>query len=83
MAQRIIDPLEVVEIQVEHRERAAVFLGGLYRSYKATARLLAVRQSRQRIEIGKLDDAALGTPFAAQRNRHLSYFMGMKRLLQV
>ncbi len=83
VAERIVDSLEVVEIEIQHREHALMALRGRERARQSIARLLAIRQSRERIEIRELHDAMFGAPFARQRDGHLANFVRMKRLLQV
>ena len=83
MTERVVDPLEVVKIQIQHREGAIIFLRRLQRAHQPVMRLLAIGQTGQRIEVCEPDDASLGAPLAAQGNGHLPHFMRMKGLLQV
>ena len=83
MAERVVDSLEVVEIEIQHREHPLELLGRHQRARQAVAGLLTVRQAGESVEVGELHDAVLGAPFARQRDRHLTDFVRMKRLLQV
>ena len=66
VAERVVDALEVVEIEIQHRQHALVVLGGLEGAHQTVARLLAIRQAGERIEVGQAHDAPLGAPLAAQ-----------------
>jgi len=82
MTERVVDPLEVVKIQIQHREGAIIFLRRLQRAHQPVMRLLAIGQTGQRIEVCEPDDASLGAPLAP-RLWSLPHFMRMKGLLQV
>jgi len=83
MSEGVVDPLEVVEVEVQHREQPVLLLRCLQGADQAVARLLAVGEPGEGIEVGEPHDAPLGAPFAAERNGHLAHFVRMKWLLQI
>src|ERR1700683_4069256 len=79
----IVDTLEVVEVEIEHCESAAMLFGSLDGANKPRTRLLAIRQPGERVEVCKFYDATLCTPLAPERDRHLPHLVRVKRLLQI
>ena len=66
MAERVVDPLEIIQIEIKNCQHPLVDLRCLEDAVEATARLLPIRKTGQCIEIGELDDAMLGPPLARQ-----------------
>src|SRR6516164_3611651 len=83
MAEGVVHALEVIEVQIQHGEQPVLLVRGLQSADQAVARLLAVGEPGERIEIGQPHDAPLGAPLAAERDGHLPHFVRMEWLLEV
>ena len=83
VAERIVDALEIVEIEIQDRELALELHRGREGARQSIAGLFTVRQAGQRVEISQFDDAMFRAPFACERDRHLANLVRMERLLQV
>ena len=62
VAKRIIDCLEAIEIHHQQCDRFARPAGAEYGLFKAVLKQVAVRQIRNSIMVGEIDDAFLGSP---------------------
>ena len=77
MAERIVDDLESVEIDEQHREPPLVATGGIDRMTQQTVEHLPVRQAGQAVMRGEIFDALVrlllfvGAIEIFQRERHV------------
>ncbi len=83
MTQRVVDALEIVEVDIHDGQHLALLQRRFERRAQAGVRLLPVGQPGQRIEVGEARQVPLRAPLARERDGHLPHFMRMKRLLQV
>ncbi len=70
MPKQIVDLLETVEVDAEHREAAAALAGTVERPRKLAIQRGAVRQIRQRVVTRQMQDALLGAFAVGHVERH-------------
>ncbi len=69
VAERVVDVLEAIEVEAEHRHEVAVALGAGHRTFQILVELHAVGQAGQRIVHGEEADLVLGQPALADAPR--------------
>jgi hypothetical protein len=69
VAERVIDVLEAVEIEAEHRHQVAVPLGARHRAVEMLVKLKAVGQAGEAIMHGEIANLILGEPTLADAPR--------------
>ena len=82
VAQRVVDPLEVVEVDEQDAEVRAALLGQRERLRHLLPQQVAVRQSRERVEVGEAPHLRLDARLAPERDGELPHLVRVERLLE-